>query len=339
MRAAHALEDRVLSRPAGAPHAGSQLPLGQVAPPGQGPPAGQRAGPSPVSGPGALRSRAASALPSPGPPVGRDPEPPLPRDAGCWLRIRSRVSAASEAPVMPRRCRLVLVDRGQERFPRRRAGLAPGPLLSRAAATVLAPRVPQSGALGPALPPVGPRASWAAGEAPRHGAGLRPLGACDALAPSAPTAWARASEHSLASPGALCAHGDGAPRLSAGSIQLSRLSGLCRPQQYEGWPDARPRSPREGRGAAERSGVTPASEGILGSSCCTRGGGQSAEPCAGTSARPPRGSCREGTAGAPPRPLRLGAQLAMTPGVTGDVGAGSPAEPMSLGPGHPASPP
>ncbi|XP_068403308.1 GDP-fucose protein O-fucosyltransferase 2 isoform X1 [Eschrichtius robustus] len=38
LRAAHALEDRVLSRPAGAPHAGSQLPLGQVAPPGQGPP-------------------------------------------------------------------------------------------------------------------------------------------------------------------------------------------------------------------------------------------------------------------------------------------------------------
>uniref|UniRef100_A0A8C0CEZ8 GDP-fucose protein O-fucosyltransferase 2 n=1 Tax=Balaenoptera musculus TaxID=9771 RepID=A0A8C0CEZ8_BALMU len=48
VRAAHALEDRVLSRPAGAPHAGSQLPLGQVAPPGQGPP-GWAAG-CPLSG-------------------------------------------------------------------------------------------------------------------------------------------------------------------------------------------------------------------------------------------------------------------------------------------------
>ncbi|XP_029071126.1 GDP-fucose protein O-fucosyltransferase 2 isoform X2 [Monodon monoceros] len=153
VRAAHALEDRVLRRPAGAPHEGSQDP-----------PAGQQAVPSPVSGPGALRSHAASVLPSPGPPVCRDPAPPLPRDAGCWLQIRNRVSAASEGPVMPRRCRVVLVDLGLEGFPQRRAGLAPGLLLSWAADTVLTLPVPQSRALGPALLPMWdpvPAGRWA----------------------------------------------------------------------------------------------------------------------------------------------------------------------------------
>lgn len=148
MRAAHALENCVLSRPTGAPHAGSQQP-----PSGQQQLAGQQAVPSPVSGLGALRSHAASVLPSPGPPVCRDPAPPLPRDAGCWLQIRNRVSAASEAPVMPRRCRLVLVDLGLEGLPQRQAGLAPGLLVSRAADTVLPLPVPQSRALGSALLP------------------------------------------------------------------------------------------------------------------------------------------------------------------------------------------
>lgn len=281
MRTAHALENCVLSRPTGAPHAGSQPPSGQASPP-----AGQQAVPSPVSGPGALRSHAASVLPSPGPPVCRDPAPPLPRDAGCWLQIRNRVSAASEAPVLPRRCRLVLVDLGLEGLPQRRAGLAPGLLLSRAADTVLTLPVPQSGALGPALlptwdpVPAGRRANhhitgpvcglWGPvmpSPHPSRTAWVR------ASAPSAPTAWVRALEHSLASPGALCAHGDRGPLpvvcrvrpavQAVWSVTATAVRGVARCSSSEPlW------SPREGRGAAERSGVTAASEGTLGTSCC-----------------------------------------------------------------------